>query len=351
MAEQALSIEQRLQAALNPAADAPPEKAVPPPAAPAQEADDGYQPSTSGAVEGEEQAEALQGAESAEEEGQASWMPERLEDIAEAGGWDVSDLYKVKIKVNGPDGKPTEVSIGEWKDAYQQSTQLDAIRRAEREAHEKAEAQRQQAINELQQRTVEINGLSEAAMQRLMAKYQGTDWDRLRTLDPAEWAAKRAEMQEEFNQIQSIRNGALQQAQQQWQQQQAEQAVNYQKYLREQEGEALRLIPEFNDAEKAPKFKQQVIGWMKAQGYNEHEMVAVNNSARLLKAVRTDMMLASTDTAAKKVTTAPKKFIKPGVAQQRGSKEAEAYKAARSKLRKSGKIDDATAVFKRILGG
>lgn len=347
MAEQALSIEQRLGAILNPAPEAPEKAPAAPQPAPATEPEDDYQPTTSGTVEGEETAEPV--AEAGE--GPASWMPERLEDIAEAGGWNVADLYKVKVKVNGPDGKPVEVSIGEWKDAYQQASQLEAVRRAEREAHDRAESMRKQAVDELGKKIVEIQGLSDAAMQRLMNKYQGTNWEQLRTLDPAEWAAKRAEMQEEYNQIQTIRQQSLNTIQAQWQQQQAEQAKGYQQYLREQEQEALRLIPEFGDAEKAPKFKESMLNWMRSQNFNDYEMAAVSNSAKLLDAVRTKMTLANTDTSGKKVPTTAKKFIRPGVAQQRGSKEAEAYKAVRSKLRKSGKLDDATAVFKRILGG
>jgi hypothetical protein len=350
MAEQAPTIEQRLGAILNPA-PAPAEKATAAPqAAPAQEADDDYKPSTAGALEGD-QAAPDEPAEAAGGEGPATWMPERLEDIAEAGGWDIADLYKIKIKVNGPDGRPVEVPIGEWKDSYQQSAQLDAIRRAERESHERAEAERQKAFGELSQRTVEIQGLAEAAMSRLMSKYQGTNWEQLRVLDPAEWSAKRAEMQEEFSHIQNIRQQSLNALVGQWQQQQAEQAKNYEKYLVDQDSEARRLIPELNDAEKAPQWKNSMVKWMRSNGFNDYEMTAVSNSAKLLDAVRTKMSLASAGTDAKKVSPSPKKFLRPGVAQQRGSKEAEAYKSARGKLRKSGSLNDATEVFKRILGG
>jgi uncharacterized phage-like protein YoqJ len=263
----------------------------------------------------------------------------------------VADLYKVKIKVNGPDGKPAEVSLGEWKDAYQQSSQLDAIRRAERESHERAEATRKQTLDDLARKTVEINGLTDAAMQRLLNKYQGVNWDQLRALDPAEWAAKRAEMQEEYNQLQTIRQQALGAAQTQWQQQQAEQAESYQKYLREQADQVKSLIPEFADPEKVPELQKATVNWMRSAGYTDFEIGMVSHSAKLVKLVRDQIKLSSVDTAAKKVPVQPKKFLKPGVAQQRGSKDADAYKAARSKLRKSGKLDDATAVFKRILGG
>lgn len=348
MAEQALSIEDRINAVLNPAPAAPEKAPTSSQAAPEPEAEDDYQPSSGGATEGEELAEQ---AEAAPDEAPASWMPERLEDIAEAGGWDVADLYKIKIKVNGPDGKPAEVSLGEWKDAYQQSSQLDAIRRAEREAHERAEMARKQSLDDLARKAIEINGLTDAAMQRLLNKYQGVNWDQLRALDPAEWAAKRAEMQDEYTQLQTIRQQALSATQTQWQQQQAEEAGKIQQYLREQAEQVKTLVPEFADAEKVPELQKATVNWMRSQGYSDFEIAMVSHSAKLVKMVRDQIKLSSADTAAKKVPVQPKRFIKPGAAQQRGSKEADAYKAARSKLRKSGKLDDATQVFKRILGG
>jgi len=343
VAEKAPSIEDRLNAVLNPV----PEKAAEaPPAAPAPEAEADYQPVTAGALEGDETPPPAPAAEGDEP---AGWMPERLEDIAEAGGWDIADLYKIKIKVNGPDGKPAEVSLGEWKDAYQQSSQLDAVRRSEREAHERAEQTRQQALEDLARKTVEINGLTDAAMQQLLTKYQSVNWDQLRALDPAEWAARRAEMQEEYGRLQGIRQQALNTAQAQMQQQQAEQAESYQKYLREQADQIKTLVPEFGDPEKVSEVQRATVQWMKSHGYSDFEVGMVSHSARLVKLVRDQINAGNTE--AKKIPVAPKKFLRPGVAQQRGSKEAEAYKSARSKLRKSGKLDDATAVFKRILGG
>lgn len=346
MAEQAATIEQRLAAALNPAPEAPPQAPAAPQGAPEPQAEPDYQPTTAGAVEGEETAPA----QAAEDEA-AGWFPERLEDIAEAGGWPVADLYKIKIKVNGPDGKPAEVSIGEWKDAYQQSSQLEAIRRAERESHERAEQVRQQAITQLQQRAAEIDTLTTAAEQRLLAKWQSTNWDQLRALDPAEWAAKRAEFMEEAQQLQGIKQQAYGSLQQQWQQQQAEQAGKYQGFLREQAEEAKALIPEFADAEKVSAVQRETIDWMKGRNYSDFEIGMVSHSAKLLKLVRDGMKLEKAGTESKKVVTAPKKFLKPGAAQQKGSKEADAYQAARSRLRKSGKTDDAAQVFKRMFGG
>jgi hypothetical protein len=349
MAEQAVSIEQRLAAVLNPPAETPEKAPAAPQAAPEPQAEAEYQPSSAGAVEGEE-ATPVEGAEAPAAEA-PGWFPERLEDIAEAGGWDVADLYKVRVKVNGPDGKPVEVSIGEWKDAYQQSAQLDAIRRAEREAHERAEHMRQQTLSQVQQQAAEIQTLTQAAEQRLFAKWQGVNWDQLRALDPAEWAAKRAEFTEEAQHLNTIKQQAFSNLQQQWQQQQAEQAGKYQQFLREQADEAKALIPEFSDTEKVPEVQRETLDWMKGRQYSDFEIGMVSHSAKLLRLVRNEMKLSKAGTEAKKVVNTPKKFLKPGAAQQKGSKEADAYQAARSRLRKSGKTDDAAAVFKRMFGG
>ena len=343
------SIEQRLAAALNPQPAAEPEKA--PKAAPAPqaaepapapvEADD-YTPSVAGVVEGEEaEPEAADG---------PSWFPERLEDIAEAGGWNVADLYKVLIKVNGPDGRPTEVSLGEWKDSYQQSAHLAALKETEKRRSEELIEQRSKAIEAVNQRAVELDALIKAGESRLVGNYNSIDWNTLRATDPAEWAAKRSEFLEAAQQLQAVKAHATQQVQAQMTQLQAEQAEQYRQYLSGQLEEARNLIPEMAVPEKVPVVQQETVNWLRSNKYSDFEIGLVSQSAKLLKLVRDKMTLSKADTEAKKVVAPAKKFLKPGTAAPATSKQAETYKAARAKLRKSGKVEDAAALFK-ALGG
>lgn len=348
MPEKGLTIEQRLAAVLT--QPEPVQQGVAAPQVAQERAPEVVQPEA--AAEPVAAPQAAQETEpAAAEEEAATWFPERLEDIAEAGGWDVADLYKVRLKVTGPDGKPAEVTLGEWKDSYQQSAQLDAIRRAERESHERAEAARKQTLDALQQRSVEIQGLVTAAEQRLLARFNAVDWDRLRTTDPAEWTARRTELGEEYQALQGIKQQAMQAAQQQYQQESAKQAEQWQQYLREQENRVRAMIPEFQDPEKASAAKAATVDWMRKSGWSDIEIGMVSHSANLVKLVRDHMKLASADTSAKKVQASPKKFLRPGVSPQRKSAEAEAYQAARARLRKSGSMKDTVDVFKRILGG
>lgn len=340
------SIEQRLAAALNPQPE--PEKAEPKAApqaaerAPEPAVEEGPVPTSAGVDEGEEAAPEAQEA--------PGWFPERLEDIAEAGGWDVADLYKVRVKVTNADGKLAEVSLGEWKDAYQQSTQLAALKETEKRRGEELIAQRQQAINSINQRAIELDALTKAAESRLVGGYNAIDWNALRQHDPAEWAAKRAEFVEAANGLASVKQQAMAQVQAQMQQLQAEQAEQYQQYIAGQLQEARDLIPEMAAPERVPVVQQETVQWLKSHKYSEFEIGLVSQSAKLLKLVRDKMALSKADTDSKKVTAAPKKFLKPGTAAPAQSKQAEAYKAARSKLRKSGKLEDAAALF-RSLGG
>ena len=345
MAEKAaLSIEQRLAAVLSPPPSAP-EKAPEQPVQATQPAPERAEPEPALVA-----AEAPADAQEAAGEDISQWMPERLEEIAEAGGWDVADLYRIKVKVNGPDGKPAEVSLGEWKDAYQESAQLASIRRAEKEAHERAEAARKQALDDYTRRTSELQGIAQAAEQHLMARFNSINWDGLRMTDPAEWAAKRAEFGEEYSRLTGLKQRAMAAMQQQQEQFRSEQDREYQKYLREQDEALRRFIPELADAEKASKIKGELVDYMAAEGYSELEQKMVANSARLISLVRTDMRLKQADTAAKKVETSPKRFLKPGAAQPRASKEVEAYKAARTALRRNPNSTTAAAeVLKRFL--
>ena len=345
------SIEARLAAALNPQPAAP-EKAEPKVAPQAAERvpepvdKEPEAPAPAAALEGDE------AAAEGTDEAPASWFPERLEDIAEAGGWDVADLYKVKVKVNGPDGKAAEVSLGEWKDAYQQSAHLAALKETEKRRTEELLAQRQKSIESINQRAVELDALAQLAEQRLTGAYGSINWAELRAHDPGEYAAKRAEFAEAANGLTMMKQRAMQQIQAQMQQVQAEQAEQYQQYLQDQLTQARNLIPEFAEPEKVPVVQQETVQWLKAHHYSDFEVGLVSQSAKLLKLVRDNMKLSKADTDAKKVTAAPKKFLKPGAAQQRGSKEAEVYKSARNALRKNpNSTDAAAAVFKRMFGG
>lgn len=336
------TIEQRLAAALNPQPEQPPEKAAAPQApepAPAP-------------MEAEEAAPVAAQAEEAEEAAPEApaWFPERLEDIAEAGGWQVADLYKVKVKVNGPDGKPVEVSLGEWKDGYQQSAHLAALKETEKRRGEELIAQRAKAIEAVNQRAIELDALTKAAEARLVGGYNNIDWNTLRATDPAEWAAKRAEFLEAAQGLQQVKAHAMTQVQAQMQQLQAEQAEQYQQYLQGQLEEARNLIPEMAVPEKVPVVQQETVNWLRSNKYSDFEIGLISQSAKLLKLVRDKMTLSKADTEAKKVAPAAKKFLKPGTAAPASNKQAEAYKAARSKLRKSGKLEDAAALFK-VLGG
>jgi hypothetical protein len=341
MPEQKPSIEQRLAAALNPQPEAAPAKVpvAPPEAAPEPVEIEAEAPAAPAALE---VAEATPEA--------PSWMPERLEDIAEAGGWNVADLYNMRVKVTGPDGKAQEVSLGEWKDAYQQSSQLAALKETEKRRSEELIAQRQQVINTINQRAIELDALTKAAESRLIGGYQAIDWNALRQHDPAEWAAKRAEFIEAANGLATVKQQAMQQVQAQMQHLQAEQAQQYQQYITEQLQEARALIPEMAVPEKAPAVQQETVSWLRANRYSDFEIGLVSQSAKLLKLVRDKMALSKADTDSKKVQPAPKKFLKPGTAGPAQSKQAEAYKSARAKLRKSGKLEDAAALF-RTLGG
>lgn len=349
MAEPKPSIEDRLSSILNPQPEPAKKVAEKPAAPPVVEPEPEVQEAAAASSEG-----AVEGADAVAEEADAessTWFPERLEDLAEAGGWDVADLYKVKVKVSGPDGKPVEVPLGEWKDSYQQSAQLTALRQAEKAKTEEMFRERQKATEDLQHRLVEMNGLLQAAESTLVGNFQSIDWNTLRQTDPAEWAAKRSEFMDAAQGLAAIKQRAIQGAAQAVEQYQAEQANQYQQYLSEQLREASNLLPEFTDPLKVKQVQTETVGWLKESGYSDFEIALVSQSARLLKLVRDKMKVTSANTEAKKVVNAPKKFIRPGAAQPKGAKEAEAYKTDRTKLRKTGKVEDAAKVFKRMFGG
>ena len=137
MAERQPSIEERISASLapEPVAEAPAEAAPveTAPEAPQLEAVEAEQP-----AEQAEQPEQTEQAEQTEEQPQASdetaeaVEEEALEvssisDLAEHLGVETADLYNVSIPITDANGERKEVSLGEWKDTFQNNERAQRL--------------------------------------------------------------------------------------------------------------------------------------------------------------------------------------------------------------------------------
>jgi len=276
---------------------------------------------------------------------------ESLGELAEALGVEVSELYNLRIPVTSTDGERSDVSLGEWKDSYQaaqKSTKLQQELETRRAAFEQETAQ---ATQQMQSRLKEVDALVNATEGQLLREYQGTDWDRLRADDPSEWAARRQDFIERQNAI----NAAKQRAHAEVQRLEREQTERVRKFRAEalqRERPALKdAVPEWKDETKAKAEQAQLFDYLVSSGFRTEDVSSIIDHRVVVlarKAMLWDKRSKEGQEATKKlVRVAPKRVLKPGAAQTKADKQADAAAVLRARLKKSGRMEDFAALISR----
>ena len=108
-------------------------------------------------------------------------------------------------------------------------------------------------------------------------------------------------------------------------------------------------MPEWQDETKAKAEKSALRSYLVEQGYAEDEINQLSDHRNVItarKAMLYDQMMAKAKAAAKKVENLPQKVQRPGSGQNVSiDKRGQAFQ----RLQKSGKVEDAAAVFASIL--
>jgi hypothetical protein len=116
-------------------------------------------------------------------------------------------------------------------------------------------------------------------------------------------------------------------------------------HLQGQLRELQQAIPEFGDAKKAARLKEELIAYGAKEGYSADELNDVAD-ARAIKVLRKAMLYDQINSkrseAEKKVQNA-KPFVKPGAKKSATVSNAKARSTANSRMKKSGSVDDVAA--------
>lgn len=168
--------------------------------------------------------------------------------------------------------------------------------------------------------------------------YSNVNWTDLSESDPVE--AQKQFFR--FSQMKDARRAAEQQLMQLQEQQSQEESQRYQQILQDGAKELQRSIKGWS-----PDLGQKLIGYGKNNGFDDKEMRSIVDPrvVKILhKAMLYDQLQSSKPAIAKKVQGVPK-VVKPGNAQSSQQKNAQRVDDAMSRLKKSGSVDDAAAVF------
>ena len=246
--------------------------------------------------------------------------------------------YKAKV-----DGEEIEVEIDELINGYQRTADYTKKSQALAEQRKAIEAERIHLEQVKQERQAYAQKL-QALSQFLSQQDQGENLEALRESDPIGYAVKVAERTERDKQLAVIRAEQQRIAQTQ----QAEQQQALQKHIASEAEKLNAAIPELASP-KGDEIRKQIREYAKSQGWSDRELGSVYDHRAVLtlyKAMKFEQLQKSKPEIQKKVQQAPK-MLKSGTSAPPTQSQQDKQLAQR--LRQSGKVKDAAALFERFL--
>lgn len=220
---------------------------------------------------------------------------------------DITDdgLVKIRSKI---DGKESTVTFEEAVRSHQKSGHLDNEIRKAKQQSEEAKQQAQQYRQAEEQKLAQIESLSQVALEELNREFKDVNWEALKELEPAQFAAKSIDFQQRQQRITQTLS-AIQQDRQQ-KQAQAERA-----YIEEQSQKLVEAYPEWQDEAKGKKELADIRNHGLTLGYSKDELArAVDHRfiKMMDKAKRYDELMSKQEETRKTVKTIPR-VAKAGV--------------------------------------
>ena len=254
---------------------------------------------------------------------------------------DESDDPVVTVKI---DGREVEVSLSELKSSYQKDKVSTERFMQAAETRKQAEAEIARAQHERQTYVQNLQRL-QVQDEAALAQQQNIDWSALLKSDPVEYLEQQRlaqERQARLNQVYTEQQRIAHQLEAESQSQRAS-------YLQQQQEELLAKLPAWKDTAKASAEKAALRDYLLQAGYDGETVGQLADAKAVViarKAMLYDQMVAKASAATKKVSTLPTRVERPGVGE---SPQMDRRSAAFQKLSKSGRAEDAAALFASIL--
>lgn len=335
------SITERLKAAMYPE----PDKTVAPnlggdadKAAPAQEAEQ-----QAPAIETTETTETTEADDAQETEANIR----SINELAEGLGWEtdrVLDL-EVPVKINGKEGK---VPLRDALKSYQLEGHLNQGLMKLAEERKAFEAETGRKVGEFGARIQQLNQAVGLAQKILDGEFADVNWQELQRTDPAGFQAKYGAYQMRLDGIRQL----AQVAGQEQAQAQAQQQADYQSYLAEQSKLLDTKVPEWADKSKREKDVAEMTAILsESYGITPDELKSIVDHRQILiarDAAAWRKLQKSKPATLNKVRAAPK-LIRPGTQQSRAAQDGVQIQKDRAQLRRTGRVQDAAPVLKKLL--
>ena len=247
----------------------------------------------------------------------------------------------VTVKI---DGKDVEVKLSELKQGYQRQSDYTRKTMAVSDAAKAAQAETQKAQQERQAYAANLQRI-QLQVEMGLQEQQKIDWAELLERDPVEYLkqqhlanTRQAQRQQVAAELQKV--AAIQEA---------ENAKAYAGRIQAQTQELLGKLPEWADEAKAKAEKSAIRDYLLTQGYEAADTDNIADARAVVlarKAMLYDQMMSRAKAEAKRVSSLPPKVERPGVGDNPG---IDRRSSAFQKLGKSGRVEDAAAVFASLL--
>ena len=247
-------------------------------------------------------------------------------DIVETTELSEEPIFPVVI-----DGQKYEVNQNELINGYQR--QADYSRKTE-----ELSIERKQQEDQIQRKRDTVQSLEQSLKSQLDSELQSIDFDRMYEEDPVQASRLQYQMQKRQKDLDAARM-------QIHQQQQSE----YQKYVSEQEKQMFIKMPEMKDAAKSTEIRQGMKTYLSDQGYMDQEIAGLTDHRMLLilkDAMAYRRLQKTKPGIMKKVADAPK-VLRSGTAKTKGERREMAVNDNKKRLAKSGRWQDAAAIFRQ----
>ena len=242
-------------------------------------------------------------------------------------------------------GEEREVTLEELMQGYQLGADYTKKTQELAENRKAVEAEAQ-AIQEAKQvRDAYAQRLQQIEQFLTQGQDSQEDLAAMKENDPIGYAVRVAELTEKKEQLAQVRAEQQRIAQQQ----QAEHQQSMAQRVQEEAKKLSQVLPEFSDPTKGEQLRSEIRNYGKSVGFTDNELSQVYDSRHVLmlhKAMMYDKLQKGKPGINKKVAVAPK-MVKSGTNVKQGNQDIR--KKQMNKLRESGKVSDAAALFENFI--
>jgi len=249
---------------------------------------------------------------------------------------------KFKTKV---DGEESDATLNDLIERYQRDAHLTNRSKEVAELKKKAEENANTLFEKVQQAAQQADTLYKSLEAEVLQPFQNIDWNELRVTDPAEYAARRAELSDVRARLDAKRNEVMQKLSDDWKAAQQAAAAQRQTYLAEQQSLLPKMVPNWNESTKT-----EISNYLASQGFTEEEVAMVGDARMVSLANKAMLYDRGKSRVATKLEKPIPKVLKPGGKPSAQALKGESIKQATTKLRESGSLADAVALLKLKAG-